>query len=287
MTNDLIILEVHDFPAVITQDVHLFAKAQWLKSQFDCFRTDNVPMWKKRQNTHHAKPSPLPRPKIGNKEMSTEAIAKKEATSLMNKLSMTNKDHIFTQLKSSIREQHADVYTTIIWDFMLLCPDQQPLYCDILLQLSCYISVHPHVTRIWDNYISHKAWIPPQIDESNGTYDDFCDHVKWKKQAIAKVKGFVGLCRKTLLPSECCTTLLTELLATCSKSLSKNDHKETEVFIDQLFAFLHSSAHVYCDSTVLEVATKWRALAPTLSPALKFKLYDLHDLVIKKNESSK
>lgn len=286
MDNDLIVVEVHDFQHITSsQDASLRKKAEWLKSTFECFKSDAVPQWKKK-GVVMSKPMPVQRQKIGNKELSCEAIARKDIMSLMNKLTATNKDHIFNQLKSSLRENYAELYVKCIWDFMLLCPEQQNVYSDILLQLSCYIDVHSTIQQIWEEYVSDKAWIPPNTEPDDlHDYDVFCDHVKWKKQSIAKVKGWMIFCKRLLLPNSCQSVLGQELFCSCDTFINKQQYKGADIAAEQLTAFVQSCNSP--DDAMVNCVSCWKNVATSFPPSLRFKIYDLYDLVHRKNEVKK
>lgn len=286
MDNDLIVVEVHDFPRITScQDDVLRKKAEWLRNTFECFKTDAIPQWKRKGSI--PKPLPVQRQKIGNKELSCEAIARKDVMSLMNKLTATNKDHIFAQLKSSLRENYADIYVKCIWDFMLLCPEHQNTYSDILLQLSCYIDVHTTIQYIWDQYIQNTSWVPLTSNDIHNidNYDIFCDHVKWKKQAIAKVKAFMIFCKRLLLPNSCQNVLAQHLFDTCKTLLQEDNYKVAEMIIEQITALIQS--YNATNDGVQNTVTGWKNVATNFPPSLRFKIYDLHDLIQRKNDNKK
>lgn len=289
MDSDLIVIPRSSFPrSVHDHDKGLLDKYTWLKSTFKCFTNDNTSQWKKKHyNVVATTPSNhnAVRNKIGGKDLSCESIARKDVMSLMNKVTATNKEHIFNQLKTSLREQFAPMYIHVIWDFMLLLPDLQDVYVDVLLQLSCYIDVKVHITHIWESYIGDQQWVPMSVDDTG--YDEFCDHVKWKKQSVAKVKGFCMFIKKLLLPESCYDILISSLIRTCEDVIHQKHHKHAEMLVDQIATFVSCAPSHCCKEGIVQNATTWKHMASDMPPALRFKLYDFYDLVTRKYENKK
>lgn len=268
--NDLVEVRVQSFPSAVNAP-KLKEKLQWLQTTFQCFKGGSSHEWKRHKvhqpsSSHHQQ-----RPKIGSKELDCEVITKKEVTSLMNKLTTTNKDHICKQLKATLREQFVQVYVDTIWDFMLMCPDQQSLYTDVLLQLSCHIDVKSALKKIIDEYVSSKGWVPHSFAVGSVDYDEFCDTVKWKKHAIAKIKAIALLCRKQLLHPAIHGELINRIIDDSRESSREGMYNQFEVYIELLLASPNIPRSY--DQTICE----WKNVATSLNPSLRFKIYDLYE----------
>jgi hypothetical protein len=290
MCDGVIVIPINEFPSSVgSVREAIKEKRLWLQSTFECFKEETAQWKRKHVATSTKKMAPTSsqqRTQIGVKELSCEALVRKDMTSLMNKLTATNKEHIISQMKASVREHIPHVYVDVVWEFMLLCPDIQPLYCDVLLQLSCIMDMRPRLHAIWDAYCMRKEWIPPfdSVATSNEQYDDFCDHVKWKKHASAKIKGFIQMSKRLLLPIECQERILDELLSVLVATYP-GTVKLSEIYVDQLTSCLSMCSATLCSTEkVKKLITEWKNVATSTPPSLRFKVYDLYDLLVKRCE---
>lgn len=281
MDNDLVVVQVSEFPVKVQLSSEtLMQKVKWLRASFDCFKATSAPpatqQWKKGNvATSH-------RPVIGTKELSCEAMTKKTMFSLMNKLTQTNKDHIVQQLKATLRVQCADMYVSTVWEFMILCPDHQNLYCDVLLQLSCYMDVRSYISNLWSQFISQPEWKCTSSGDEG--YEDFCEHVKWKKQTISKIKGYGIFVKKLLLSQESLSEFGDTLTAYINDVITHNE-KGTDMYVEFLISLVANSGYAYKHTRLLNTVCCWKDVATNFLPSLKFKVYDLCELVHKKFET--
>lgn len=244
----------------------LMEKAQWLIKTYECFRSDKPPPHKQRERRIE-KPQPSStRTCIGKKELTTEAIAKKQITTLMNKMSPQNKDHIISQVRTSFRTQCADIYVATIWEFMLICPEHQDLYTDVLLMLPP--EVNTYITDILYDWLNNKRWLINVPDDDD--YTGFCDYVKSKKRGIAAIKGFGYFVKKRLIDAELFTGILHGMYESANTLLHDGSLRQFEVVLEQ-FKVASLSAIARFD------IEEWISFAPSLPPSIRFKIYDLRD----------
>jgi hypothetical protein len=143
------------------------------------------------------------RPRIGMRELSREAICKKEFLSLTNKVSPQNKDAIVRKVLAILTPQYATMYCHVIWAIM-----QRPvqIYQNIYAEFARIVAVN---TPMPDKLVFRGAWeacfdqvtagneafvqVPVMfIDVSNeGVFQEWS---VWKKCRINLVKGCVFLC---------------------------------------------------------------------------------------------
>lgn len=248
--------------------VELVEKAQWLVKKFECFRSDKPPPHKQRDRRDDKPISHgSTRKCIGKKELTVEAIAKKQITTLMNKMSPMNKDHIVGQVRTSFRTQCADIFVCTIWDFMLRCPEHQDLYTDVLLMLTPDVNIH--ISEIAHDWLDNKRW-EVKAPEDDDDYSGFCDYVKEKKRGIAAMKGFVYLVRKKLIDVDLYKQILQGIYESANRFLHDGFLKLFEVVLEQ-FNIAPLSAISHMD------ISEWISIAPTLPPSIRFKIYDLRD----------
>lgn len=237
--------------------------------QYACFReeTRRPPKRGGHHDSHaHAHAE---KPRIGNRELSREAIARKEFLALINKLSPQNAAAIITQGQSSIRPDFINMYVDMIWDAMLRSPEFQSLYVDMLVAIDKKHSVFGDIQRIWEAYLSQQAWIP--ITQDSGGYDDFCDHVKAKKRAIASIRAWIQLTDRQICKEDVSTILLAKLI----------EGGPTDITLDGLIEFYRANCTCLTTST-RDTLRAWHIAAHELQPMTRFKLYDLWDIVPKK-----
>jgi hypothetical protein len=285
MDNGPIVIELDQFLRIgncRTSEV-LVQKASWLQQTFECFQETENSAPKPRWNKVERPSRKADKPRIGNRDLSNEAIARKDFLGLMNKLSSTNKEHMIKQMRASLRPEFKTMYVQIIWDFMLRAPDFQDIYSDVYLNLSCNIDIRDDIQELWTNYFTSKNWIPPtSILENNEEYDEFCEYVKWKKRAIAAIRGWIYMCRKMLLDQKCEQQLFAALVADVNERVQAGPCKVLEVLLEQLLAFLaHTNHDMHAITPCIGV---WSERAPSMPPSMRFKLYDVRDIVVRKNE---
>lgn len=255
MDGEILIDEFRRALGKVAKSGDLVNKAAWLVRTYECFRLDKLPPHKQQQ-----------RKQIVAKDLSTQAITKKHVMTLMNKLSPLNKEHIINQVRSIFREDQAELVAKTVWEFMLILPEQQDIYTDVLLILT------PHITETVRNicceWLDKKEW-DIDVIETDAEYDAFCDSVKQKKRAVAAVKGFGYFLRKHIIESELYEKIATELYVQCN-DLIMHSPRKFEIIIEQFKAILPVVA------TKFDIS-QWILLAPVLPPSARFKVYDLRD----------
>lgn len=242
-------------------------KAKWLVENFACM-TDERPVHK---NVHHSAVRPK---KIGaDREVTVKSI-----TTLMNKLTSSNKEHIISQVRKSFRPDSASTTTQTIWNFMLLCPDHQDAYADVLIMLTPHVS--EHIYEIWEKYINNKDWLIKELDLSG--YDDFCEHVKLKKRALSTITAFGALCRKRILDYPSTILPLVEILRKeCDDAIINYDPalmKKLELLLDEFTVAVAINMSHYAN--IHHDVCKWMEIATSssiLPPVIRFKIYDIND----------
>jgi hypothetical protein len=274
-----------DVPSVPSK--HLLTKAEWLYNTFQCFQeTDDGrrqhqhrQKTPKHENTAHIKP----RTRIGQCELSKEHFVHKDILGLMNKLSKTNKEHIIHKLKASYKPDFATMYVDVIWDLMLRAPDYQDIYTDVLLNISCEACIVEAIEHKWNNFFNSNDWIPNEdVLSHTDEYDDFCIYMKWKKSTLAAITATSQLTKKRLLKVESSTKLRDALIKQCNASLFVSCFKTFDIHIEQLLTFVKTSQTVH-----VKLPEHWYEDLDALPPAIRFKLYDIKDMIHKKYERNK
>lgn len=264
MEGEVCIDEFHRVYKTVTKSKELVEKALWIVKTFECFRSDKPPPHKQ------YKPSPQisTRKSLIPKDLSIEANTTRHITTLMNKLSPKNKEHIISQVRSTFREDHANMVVDIIWDFMLRSPEHQDLYTDVLLILTPYVS--PFITAICNKWlVSPDTWSFGNNDITTD-YDDFCDSVKRKQRAVSAIRGFGYFLKKRLISPDTYKSIISALHGACSYLITQTPSHQFEVVIEQFKAAIPAVAATFDIS-------RWIELAPSLPPSARFKIYDIRD----------
>lgn len=232
--------------------------------------------------------APRERPRIGARELSTEALARKEFLSLLNKITDTNVDAMLVALKTRLRDtpECRVVYRALLWEFCLRMPKMIPVYMRVLRVL-------PAEPEAWEMqyaaYVQADAWIPPpevledapaeeaeapSAASAAAAYDDFCAYVKWKKQALAAVVAWITLMREGIIQQDP-ACLQETLVALIDQQLCGVIRKEV---LDPLLEQLLTSVSLLGVGGGLRRRLRaWVGLAPSLEPSSRFKIYDLRD----------
>lgn len=264
-----VIIEFQSFLSTLPiEDERLRAIAKGLQAQYACFKEDV----KKHYNHHASKGkhnNSLEKPRIGLRELSREAIARKDFLAMINKLSPQNLDTMKEHCKSVLRPECIPLYVDMLWDAMLRSPEYQHLYVDIMLTIDKVQSVFADVHRIWDSFVEKKAWMVDTNTATDASYDDFCDHVKTKKRAIASVRGWIHLTQEKLCDPSITDKLLQLLL----------QDPPTDVSVEQLIE-LYKSCPVQFKIAIPTIR-EWHENAANLAPIVRFKLMDLWEILSK------
>lgn len=260
-------------------------KAKFLVDTYKCFTESDkfVPnKWANRKNRFEAKP--IERPRIGNKELSIEAITRKEFMSLMNKLTLNNKNTILKSLKNMIRLEYTDLYIDIIWDLMQRASDFRNIYFEVL-KLFNEENLTKKWNDIWNTYYVHRSWMPTeQILNDNEDYDEFCDFIKWKKRAIAAMYVWILLYEKGII--DIIDILIREIVNDCMIEFNKVNYnpKKADSLLEQILILVNFTK-TEKDDHIIELVKKWLPRAEELKPSSRFKLYDINDHLEKKMKS--
>lgn len=143
------------------------------------------------------------RPKIGTRELSREAMCKKDFLSLTNKVSAANKDVIIRKMLAALAPAFSTMYCNVLWEIM-----QRPvqIYQNIYAELARIVAIN---TPMPDKLTFKRAWEACYQDVTAGEnafvrvpgdFNDVSDEgvfhewTIWKKSRINLIKGCVFLC---------------------------------------------------------------------------------------------
>lgn len=256
--------------------------AKKLQAEFPCLAITAGPGpsthgggWKRR--VQHAAPPPE-KPKIGTRELSREALAKKEFFGIINKIAPQNKDAILKKLV--FRDEFLDAYIKFLWDALLRSPEYQELYMDVLAVIANHFAgsaVCESIERVlWIDYIQERRWLfAPASDGEE--YNDFCDHVKLKKQIVASVNAWALLTRNKYI--NIIDKLFDMVYDECNSRLKKFDFSKTvEILLETLYEFKDRRSH---DIIAAAITDTWYEIIkdPDCPPVIRFKVYDFVDLL--------
>lgn len=251
-------------------DEQLQAIADSFQKQYACFKDDSAKKTyhyhtPSRKNHQHAE-----KPRIGTRELSREAIAKKDFIAMINKLSPQNVATMKDHCKGMLRIEYLPMYIDMLWDAMLRSPDYQSLYIEILGVLDKVQSIFAEIHRVWDHFVATKGWMLNPQNDSDASYDDFCDHVKAKKRAIASVKAWIRLAHEKLCDPNVIDHLIHYLL----------EDAPTDISLEQLME-LYKEYPSHFQSAMATIK-EWHDNAASLTPMVRFKMMDLWELLSKK-----
>ncbi len=218
----------------------------------------------------HRRPLPPKRehqPRIGNRELSREAVARKDFLAFINKLSPQNACSITQQAQASLRGDFIHMYVDMLWDAMLRAPDFQVLYIDLLVAIDKKHSVFGDIQRIWDGYLHTCGW---NSAGPVGSYDEFCDHVKSKKRAIASVRAWIQLTERHLCSDDVASVLLEKLV----------ESGPVDATLDGIAEYCRAQSPLI--RGIQKTLQAWYDNAQQLPPMTRFKLYDIWDNITKK-----
>lgn len=283
----MINIELHEFYAALSrcQSGPAAAIAAQLRAKYSCFRED-VGGDRRRAITNHAddgwrkKPIvALERPKIGTRELSREAIAKKEFVAALNKLSPANKANVIRSIH--IREDFGEMYIRLLWDAFLRSPDYQQTYLEVIDHIASTIGADATKSafeELWETYLADQAWIP--VIEENENYDEFCDYVKAKKRSLASLNAWILLTKYGIINAT--SELLERIYMDCDNRIETRDKSK---ILEVLLELMIESVRAGASSKNTRRGMHWKEVASEFPPAIRFKIYDLYD--IQKNDKEK
>lgn len=228
-------------------------------------------------------------PRIGNKDLSIEAISRKDFLSIMNKLTLQNKNVIIKNLRSNIRIEQYGLYIEIMWDMMQRAPEFIPIYFEILKVIEELVldkkCINEKWEDIWNTYYIKRAWIPSEELLQENDYDEFCDFVKWKKRTIATIHIWLLLWQKKVLKSNI-EQLIFEISNDCDKYLTETlgASKVSDLLLEYILVIVDKTA-TEMDDNFIELLKKWLPRINELKASCKFKLYDINDILDRKMKS--
>jgi hypothetical protein len=197
------------------------------------------------------------RPKIGNKDISKEAIITKDFQSLLNKLTNQNFTVIQLSIKKIFIEDYIQIYIDILWKYFQKQPVYQDLYIKILENIYTYTKNIENIDKtkqfwneMWNNYLSKKEWQlskimveESQVDiENSENYQDYCDFVKEKKRLLAVIEVWARLLNKDFIKASP-YKLLTNITNTIHNNIDINNNIDNiclECYIEQCTVFIKS-----------------------------------------------
>lgn len=243
--------------------------AKKLQAEFQCFNVGNK--WPTRRPQVVPPPE---KPKIGMRELSREALAKKEFFAVVNKIAPQNKDAILKKI--AFRDEFLDVYVKLLWDAFLRSPEYQTLYIDVLDTIAQHFTrsaVCESIERVlWIDYIQERRWLfAPTSDGEE--YNDFCDHVKLKKQIVASVNAWALITKSKYI--NIIDKLFDVIYAECNSRMIRYDFsKALEIMLETLNEFKDGRSQGIIAAAVRD---RWDEIIkdPDCPPIIKFKIYDL------------
>lgn len=240
------------------QKHHNHLQIQNILTNYSCFKDNgenySYSRWNKK---HNQSSSNKERPRIGNKDISKEAIITKDFQSLLNKLTNQNFTVIQIGLKKIYIEDYIQIYINILWKYFQKQPVYQDLYIKILENLYTYTKNIEHIENtklfwndMWNNYLSNKEWQlskkiveESQVDiENSENYQDYCDYVKEKKRLLAVIEVWARLINKEFIKVSP-YKLLSNIINTIYNDIDINNNIDNiclECYIEQCSIFFKS-----------------------------------------------
>lgn len=246
--------------------------------------------------------APAEKPRIGNRELSLENLARKDFLGVLNKLSAANQATLIANFAKVIRPDFADLYVKLFWEGFLRSADYQPVQINLLTLFAEHFPVQPRINALLSEYRTERLWMPaegvlpspPAASASSAAsaadpnargdavaeYDDFCDYVKWRKRTVNTIHAWRVLAGSGWVSHDVLQEMLAEVLSDFRVSLATfpDTVKLAETLAEQMFVYAKSigSAGALRPETLAEL----RALpASSFPPALRFKIYDLRDFL--------
>ena len=242
--------------------------------------------------------APAEKPRIGNRELSLENLARKDFLGVLNKLSAANQATLIANFAKVIRPDFADLYVKLFWEGFLRSSDYQPVQINLLTLFAEHFPVQPRINALLSEYRTERLWMPaegvlppptaaPAPGAASATrgdaaadYDDFCDYVKWRKKTVNTIHAWRVLAGSGWVAPDVLQEVLSDVLADFRQSLATLPEtvKLAETLAEQMFVYAKSigSAGALRPETLAEL----RSLpAESFPPALRFKIYDLRDFL--------
>ena len=250
--------------------------------------------------------------KIGanGKELSKEDRMKREFMSFINRLSDNNRKNINTYFQTNLQIDFIDIYIRLVWEAMLRSENFQHLYIDCFeaIYTQAYnnnsnISIDGQlvintatqsnkpelfkskINLLSKTYFDNEKWIPNKELIEEEDYDDFCDFVKWKKTSITYIHGFSKFVNKDWLNVSLYTDLSTNLIDSLKKYLNEIPEgcKVSDALLDQLMILVEYTKTDQ-DKFISSYIKTLNDNAQQYRPSTRFKIYDIKEILDKKNK---
>lgn len=241
--------------------------------------------------------APPEKPRIGNRELSLENLARKEFLGVLNKLSAANHATLIGNFAKLVRPDFADLYVQLFWEGFLRSADYQPVQMRLLPVFNEHFPVQPRVAALLDAYRAQRLWLPADgvlppaatatasaagaaPGDAAAEYDEFCDYVKWRKRTVNTIHAWRVLADGGWVPRDALHELLALVLADFQRTLADlpASAKLAETLAEQMFVYVKSIGAP--DRHAPATLDALRALpAATFPPALRFKIYDVRDFL--------
>jgi hypothetical protein len=259
----------------IVRSEQLCAKAKFLLDNYKCFNEQEQRPVKWNRATAKSIDNTATRVKIGVRDLSIEAVARKEFMAMMNKLTELNKSKIIKNIKAILRKECSYIYIPIIWDLMQRAPEFKKMY----LEVSEMIAENNNTWHeIWNDYYAKRSWLPSDQLLLDTDYDEFCDYVKWKKRALAALQVLLMLHSKNILP-DLLDKLIPEIVEDCNVSLLDQENvKKSDAILEQMLIIINYTTTDQ-DDYFCEFIKKWLPVAQDLKASSRFKIYDINAII--------
>jgi hypothetical protein len=254
--------------------------AKELYDKYPCFRDT----WTAHERRGGPKPDrnqhkPSEKPRIGKRELSCEAIAEKDFLGILNKIAPSNKDKILSNLQKQVRPEFDQMYLTTLWEHFLRSDTYQSVLIDVLHELGNRFDARSFVQMKWRQYVQTRAWVPPLPPDRDGhNYDEFCDAVKWRKRAMAILQMWRGLVDSGWIPHGEMTPLQSALAKDIDAELAaeKPVFKACEIMLEEFCLVIKLFG---ASEGIREWIIPMKKNAAQLPPAVRFKVYDIFDII--------
>jgi hypothetical protein len=206
-------------------------------------------------------------------------MAEKDFLGMLNKIAPANRDRILATLKKHIRPELDRMYLVTLWEHFLRSDTYQDVLMDVLYVLSGQFDVKVFLDEKWRDYVHSRAWVPPLVERNGAAdYDEFCDAVKWRQRAMAILQMWRGLVDHGWLPNGEMVPLQGAIAHDIDAQLDAVEpiYKACEIMFEELGVAVKLFGATECTRDWVH---PMRARAVNFPPAVRFKVYDLYDIL--------
>ena len=234
------------------------------------------------------------RPRIGTRELSREDISRKDFLANLNKLSRQNYESILRLIRTTYNSNFLQNYMDITWEMMLRQVDFQDLHIEVVQHL---MNITPpdkkeRVTNYWNerckSYFDNKEWTPPEdiftTQSSVDEYDDFCDYIKWKKKTGASLLAWLRLMDAGVIPSHY-AICFASIMDSIQEALKLQKYKYFDCLLEWFLQMVRFGVDKYpFGDDIVFTLNDWMDTITHygLSSSLRFKIMDIHDIILPK-----